>query len=94
MVARTKLKPSELARLWGIDVDRVLTWIRSGELRAIDASSHAAKRPRYLIDRSDIDDFDRRRTVATVTPRPRRRKRRSPGAIEFFDEHGAILRRF
>ena len=31
---KTKLTPPELAKQWGIDVQKVLHWVKSGELRA------------------------------------------------------------
>lgn len=34
---RTKLSPPELAKRWGIDPAKVIAWIHSGELRAINA---------------------------------------------------------
>ena len=38
-LAKQKLTPPEVAELWGIAHDKVLTWIRAGELAAIDAST-------------------------------------------------------
>src|SRR5208337_3981837 len=39
---RTKLTPPQLALLWGIGVDKVVAWVHSGELRAIDGSTRRA----------------------------------------------------
>jgi predicted site-specific integrase-resolvase len=72
---KRKWTPPELAELWGIAPDKVLRWIRSGELRAIDASTRCGRRPRYLIDADDIADFERRRRVVPderPAPRPPR----------------------
>jgi len=80
---KTKLTPPELAKLWGIDVQKVLHWIRSGELRAINAATDRNGRPRYLIDISDIAIFETARAVTPPTPRARRR-RTDPDVIEFF----------
>ena len=51
---RSKTTPPKLAARWGVSEDKVLAWIRSGELRAIDASTRQGGRPRYLIDELDI----------------------------------------
>lgn len=56
--SRQKLTPPELASRWGIGTDKVLSWIRSGELRAIDASTRRGRRPRYLIDEADVVAFE------------------------------------
>lgn len=80
---KTKLTPPELAKLWGIDVQKVLHWIKSGELRAINAATDRSGRPRYLIDISDLAAFEASRAVQPPTPRIRR-QRADPNVIQFF----------
>ena len=91
----TKITPPELAKRWGIDPAKVLTWIRAGELRAIDASTRPGGRPRYLIDERDVAAFEERRAVCS-SPRPAARKdrRQTAGVTEFFGPHGEVQRRF
>jgi excisionase family DNA binding protein len=60
MSDRQKITPAQLAKRWGVDVKKVLGWIHSGKLRAIDVSN--GSRPRFKIDEADIEDFDRRKT--------------------------------
>ena len=79
---RSKLTPPELARRWGVSADKVLAWIRVGELRAVNIARCAVGRPRWLIDESDIQEFERRRT-ASPSVRTRRR-RQSQSIIEYF----------
>ena len=38
----------------GVCADKVLNWIRSGELRAIDVANRGSTRPRYRIDPGDL----------------------------------------
>jgi hypothetical protein len=72
---RNKLTPPELAREWGIAPEKVIGWIRSGELAAIDAAARlGGKRPRYLIDREEIARFEARRATRP-TPRAKRLRR-------------------
>ena len=59
---RQKFTPPEIARAWGIDPEKVLNWIRSGHLRAIDGATPGSQRPRYLIDRVDLAAFEESRT--------------------------------
>ncbi|HLJ92941.1 MAG TPA: helix-turn-helix domain-containing protein [Gemmataceae bacterium] len=62
----TKLTPPELARRWGLSPDKILAWIHSGELPAINAARSAAGRPRWLIDVADIVVFERRRAAPAI----------------------------
>ena len=82
--ARNKITPPQLARAWGISTDKVLAWVRSGELPALNAATKIGQRPRYLVDLADLEAFEQRRTVIPVAgPRPRLQKRKG-GYIEFF----------
>lgn len=70
-----KLSPPQLAAEWGIDPEKIITWIRNGELRATNVATRIdGKRPRWLIDRDDIAAFEAARS-SKPTPKPRRRKR-------------------
>ncbi len=73
---REKLTPPELARRWGIKPEKVLAWIRSGELRAINAATQQSGRPRYLIDPDEVEAFEQRRAVVERPAVTRRRRRR------------------
>lgn len=81
--SRRKITPPQYAKELGVDNAKVLTWIRSGELRAINAATDRNGRPRYLIDVSDIAIFEAARAVQPPTPRVRRR-RADRSVIEFF----------
>jgi hypothetical protein len=73
---RRKVTPPELAARWGVSHEKIVYWIRSGELRAIDASLRRdGGRPRYLIDEADIEVFEQSRQVTPPPPAPRRRKK-------------------
>jgi hypothetical protein len=80
---KTKLTPPELAARWGVDPAKVLTWIRAGELRAIDAATRTGGRPRYLIDLADVAAFEARRNAGPQV-KPIRRRRAQSNVIEFF----------
>lgn len=67
VIKRTKLTPPQVARQWGISPEKVVGWIRSGELRAIDASKLRGHRPRYLIDVADLAEFEKRREAKSRT---------------------------
>ncbi len=86
MLTRQKLTPPQLGKMWGISPDKIVAWIRSGELKAIDVSlNRGSVRPRYLIDRRDIESFELSRAVVPPSPKAkRRRRRRDPAIREYF----------
>jgi excisionase family DNA binding protein len=61
VIQQTKVSPRVLAEEWGVGVDRILRLIHAGELRAVNVS--LGRKPRYLIDRDDVTDFENRRAV-------------------------------
>jgi excisionase family DNA binding protein len=67
------LTPPEIARLLRCRGSKVLTWIRTGRLAAIDVSD--TNRPRYRIARAALDEFLANRAV-TPASRPASRLRR------------------
>ena len=80
-----KVTPPQLARRWGVSADKVLTFIRSGELPAMNLAMRQGGRPRYRIDEGDIADFELRRTVQASPPKARSGRRKRPNeVIEFF----------
>ena len=84
-ISRIKMTPPQLAEMWGVSADKIVSFIRSGELRAIDISTNLGGRPRFLIDKRDIEAFELSRTVIPPPPRQRRRRRRRDPAIrEYF----------
>ena len=79
-----KLTPPQLARQLGVSPDKIVGWIRSGELRAVNIASSPKGRPRFLIDPKDVEAFEARRSIHKTPCTPRRRKRASDDVIEFF----------
>jgi Helix-turn-helix domain len=80
--AKTKLTPPELARLWGISPEKIVGWIRSGELAAVNMATNRQGRPRWAIDIEAVRAFERSR-AATPVPTPRRRRRQAEEYIRF-----------
>lgn len=80
---RRGLTPPEVASLYGVEPAKVIAWIRSGELPAINLATRAdAKRPRYRIREADLDVFEQVR-LAKRPPRSTRRPRRSTERVFF-----------
>jgi len=80
---RSKLSPPELAAQWGVDTHKVLAWIRSGELRAVNLAARIGGRPRYKIDLADVAVFEARR-AAGPQPKAARRRRQPEGITQYF----------
>ena len=60
-----KLTPPAVAAMWGVSAGKVLAFIRSGELRAIDLARRGASRPRYAVDLNDLEKFEQSREVVS-----------------------------
>ncbi len=61
-----KFTPPQIAQNWGISEEKILGWIKTGELHAINAATAPNGRPRYLIDATDLEAFQTQRAVVPV----------------------------
>jgi excisionase family DNA binding protein len=75
------LDPPDVASLLGCSPDTVRDWIRSGQLRASNVAN--GNRPRWKIQRSDLETFLQTRQPDPAPPQ-RERRRNSGEVIEFF----------
>jgi len=78
------LTPPKIAKMYGCNVYKILTWIRNGELKAINIATKLGGRPRYIVKREELEAFERRRQVQPPPPIVRRRRRKDPNVIEYF----------
>lgn len=84
-ISRRKITPPQFAQRYGIAPEKVLHWIGTGELQAINVATRPDQRPRYLIDEAAIEEFERARAVVPPAPSPRKPRRRSAAAVrEYF----------
>ena len=80
------LTVSEAARLLRVNRGKVLGWIASGRLRAMNTAKGQG-RPRYRIARTDLDVFLIGRTRQPAIMPARRRRRAIPKAVtQYFPE--------
>lgn len=73
-VERRKLTVPQLARQWGVAPQKIIAWIRCGELRAVNLASTDSQRPRWAIDLADIKIFERGREATPAVPRVRHKR--------------------
>lgn len=80
---RQTFTTQEVARRWGVNRDKVVAFIRDGQLPAMNLS--LGQMPRYRIRREDLEAFEQSRmAVQAEHPRRRRRKRSTGNTVEFF----------
>jgi transposase len=79
-----KVTPPKLAKRYGVDVHKIIAWVRSGELPAMNSATTQGGRPRFLIDESDILAFETRRSVEPARKSTRKPRQKSTNVIEFF----------
>ena len=83
---RRILTPPMLATRWGVNVNKVTSFIRSGELRAFNLAGRGCTRPRYAIDEADVEAFEESRRVipdGDQSTTQRLRRRAASGVKEF-----------
>ncbi len=81
-ISRTKFTVPHLAKLWGVDPAKIRWLVKTGRLRAIDVGA-GAKRPRLLIDVTDIAAFEKASEVVPASPPPRSRRNRRAAVEQF-----------
>jgi Helix-turn-helix domain len=68
----TFFTPPEVAKRFRVNADKILGFIRRGELRAMNVAANLSGRPRYRIALADVQAFETRRQAGSV-PVTRRR---------------------
>ena len=61
--AHAYLTPSDLAAIWRVSHDKILEFIRTGELVAFNVASAGARRPRFRIALDAVKEFEARRSA-------------------------------
>ncbi len=76
--------PKEVAAEFGVNVSKIIAWIRSGDLRAIDVSEkRGGPRGRWRIENEAIEAFKAGRENRTAVKTPTRFRRRVESPDEF-----------
>ncbi len=79
------LTPPQVARARGVKPAKVLAWIASGELEAVNHAGRAAGRPRWRISAEALQAFDRARSNRSAAPaRAAPRRQRDAAVIQYF----------
>jgi excisionase family DNA binding protein len=62
-----------VAKLLRVHPTKILSWIRRGDLTAVNLADHQATRPRFRISRKDLEQFLATRRQMPTAPRQRKR---------------------
>jgi excisionase family DNA binding protein len=87
--AREALRPKggytvrELARFLRVNADKVRSWIKRGELEAINTAMARCRKPRWVITPEALARFESRHKADTP-PRPATRRKRQSQMIDYF----------
>ena len=83
--------PAELAAMWGVAHDKVLEFIKAGELEAFNVASKRSRRPQFKVTLAAVKAFQERRSgrdparsAPPVTPRRTSSKKPQPSNREYF----------
>lgn len=75
----------QLAKRFRVSEDKVRSWIKRGELSAINTADRRCARPRFVVTAEALAVFERGRQAATPNaPKPRRRKKTNE--IDFYPD--------
>ena len=77
------LTPPQVAKRYGVSEEKVIGWVRRGELRAINLAARRTGRPRWKIAFADLMAFESGRSAVPVQRASRPRRKRSD-VIEYF----------
>jgi len=71
------MSPPKVAKMFGVKPDKVLYWIHSGQLEAVNIAKDEGNRPQYAVTPAGLDTFTRRRSTRPPTKMRRQRPRPS-----------------
>jgi excisionase family DNA binding protein len=72
---RAMLTVPELARQWGVSRNKIVAWITSGQLGAINFALQSGGRPRWKIPAEAVAAFEAGRSAVPTMPRVQRRRK-------------------
>lgn len=79
--------PAELAEEWSVTDDKVIDFIKSGELEAVNLALSKGGKPRYRISEAAVEKFLADRAIRTKpkdTPKPRRQTAGAAGVRTYY----------
>lgn len=78
--------PPDVARRYGVATAKVIGWIRTGELKAINVANRGCSKPRFSISPEALEEFERSREVVPAGDKVLRLRRKSTDTKDFFPD--------
>lgn len=72
-------EPAPVAKTFRVSVHKVLRWIETGELTAVNVAATTSTRPRWRISQEALDAFIAARQSRPAAPAPARARKRAGG---------------
>jgi hypothetical protein len=79
------LTVEDVARRYRVGPDKVRSWIRSGQLVAVNTATTLIGKPRWVITPEALAEFEKARGGGPA-PRPQRRRRWATEQIDFYPD--------
>jgi hypothetical protein len=75
----------DLARRLRVSQDKVRSWIRLGQLEAINVATTLSSKARYVVTPEGLAKFEQSR-LAAPPPAPKRKKRKFTSSVDFYPD--------
>lgn len=76
---------ADLCRRWKVGPDKILGFLRRGELIGVNLATNLSARPQWRITPESVELFELRRSSAPP-PKPARRKRNATGFVDYYPD--------
>ena len=79
--------PNDIANRFGVKATKIIAWINSGELLAINAATRMGGKPRWKISPTSLANFEASRAskpTAIAIPARQRKTRIDPSNVDYF----------
>jgi hypothetical protein len=80
------LSPRNLCRRFKVGIDKVLGWIRRGELKAVNVATTLCGKPRWVVTPEALAEFERRRASGPPPKPQRKRRKRDPDFVDYYPD--------
>jgi hypothetical protein len=77
---------AEAAARYRVSPDKVRSWIRQGQLFAINTAAALSRKPRFVIPPDALAAFERARAAAVPPKPPRRRRPKKSDYVDYFPD--------